>query len=322
MKRITIILISLAILFPLRSMAQLIACRDSVKDGYDFWLYLPEKYDAPDVRKPVVVFLHGKSLCGSDLNKVRNYGCIDALSKGRIIDAVVIAPQTQGAWKPEKIMNVCDWVKDHYPVDTNRLYVLGMSLGGYGTLDFAAAYPDRIAAAMAMCGGSTAKELCSLNELPLWIIHGTADKAVPVRCSERVVDGMKECGDTTRLIFDKMKGVNHSRLARIFYLDQTYDWLFAHALTDSARMTNKDFRMSNKILENAYSNFDKSFQLTVVDSRATTHPYHPKKYYVIKKGDTLSKIAVENSTTVSILCKLNKMKKTDKLKIGKKIRIS
>ena len=321
-KKITIILISLAVLFPMRSLAQLIACRDSVKDSYDFWLYLPEKYNAKNVKKPVVIFLHGKSLCGSNLNQVRRYGCIDAISRGRTIDAIVIAPQTKGAWKPEKVMNIYDWVVDHYPVDTNRLYVLGMSLGGYGTLDVAATYPNRVAAAMAMCGGSTAKELCSLNGLPLWIIHGTADKAVPVKCSERVVDAMSACGDTTRLIFDKMKGVDHSRLARIFYLDQTYDWLFSHSLADSARQVNKDFSISNNIMDKAYANFDKSFKLTVVDSKGKSHPYREKKYYTIKKGDTLSKIAVENGTTVSILCKLNKMNKSHKLRVGKKIRIS
>ncbi len=318
----TLIIISL-LLFALYSnaFAQLIACRDSIKQGYNFWLYLPENYNAPDVKKPVVMFLHGKSLCGNNLNKVRNYGCIDALTKGRTIDAIVVAPQTQGAWKPEKVMDVFDWVKDHYPVDTNRYYVLGMSLGGYGTLDVAANYPDRIAAAMAMCGGASVKELCGLNELPLWIIHGTADQAVPVRCSERVVKSMIQCGDTSKLIFDKMRGVNHSQLARIFYLDQTYDWLFAHSLADSARLVNKDYSISTKTMKDAYSNLDKTFKINIVDSRSASHPYHEKEYYIVKKGDTLSKIAVEHQTTVTLLCKLNKIKKTDKLRVGRRIRI-
>ena len=318
----TLIIISL-LLFTLSSnaFAQLIACRDSIKQGYDFWLYLPENYDAPDVKKPVVMFLHGKSLCGNNLNKVRSYGCIDAITKGRTIDAIVVAPQTSGAWKPEKVMDVFDWVKDHYPADTNRFYVLGMSLGGYGTLDVAASYPDRIAAAMAMCGGASVKELCGLNELPLWIIHGTADRAVPVRCSERVVKSMVQCGDTSKLIFDKMRGVNHSQLARIFYLDQTYDWLFAHSLADSARMVNKDYSISTKIMKDAYSNLDKTFKINIIDSRSASLPYHEKEYYIVKKGDTISKIAVEHQTTVTLLCKLNKLKKTDKLRVGRRIRI-
>ena len=99
------ILVFLICLLPLCSFAQLIACRDSVADGYNFWLYLPDDYDATKADKPVVIFLHGKSLCGRDLHNVLRYGSIDALRRGRMIDAVVIAPQTQGAWNPEKVMN-------------------------------------------------------------------------------------------------------------------------------------------------------------------------------------------------------------------------
>ena len=197
-----------------------------------------------------------------------------------------------------------------------------MSLGGYGTLDFVATYPDQVAAAIAMCGGATAKSLCGLNDVPLWIIHGTADKAVPVSCSDRVVDSMCHCGDTSRLIYDRMKGVNHSQLARVFYLDQTYDWLFSHSLADSARVADKSYTINTSIMKDAYANLDKSFKLNIVDSRGTTHPYREKVYYTVRKGDTLSKIAVNHHTTVSILCKLNNMKKTDKLRIGKKIRVS
>lgn len=59
--------------------------------------------------------------------------------------------------EPEKVMDVFDWVKRNYPCDTTRVYVLGMSLGGYGTMDVCGTYPDRIAAGMALCGGTTLK---------------------------------------------------------------------------------------------------------------------------------------------------------------------
>lgn len=314
MKRILMIWLCL---MPLFASAQLMACRDSLKDGYDFWLYIPDDYNPAVREKPVVIFLHGKSLCGRDLSEVLRYGCIDALTKGRKIDAIVVAPQTQSAWSPSKVMQVYNWVTSHYVVDTNRLYVLGMSLGGYGTLDFVATYPDKVAAAMAMCGGATVKTLCGLNDVPLWIIHGTADEAVPVRCSQKVVDTMCSCGDTSRLIFSKMKGVNHTRLARVFYLEQTYDWLFAHSLADSVRSVNKEYEMTKEILSEAYNSFDKDFKVNMVNSR----PIPPKVYYVIKKGDTLSSIAVDNNTTVTHLCRLNKIKKTDRLRPGRKLRV-
>lgn len=302
---------------PLMSSAQLIANRGCIKNGYDFWLYVPEDYNPNEYSKPLVMFLHGRTLSGNNLNLVRNYGCINAVERGVGIDALIVAPQSQGAWNPQKLHDVYEWVKTHYSINTRRFYVIGMSMGGYGTLDYVATYPDEVAAAMAMCGGATVKSLCGLNELPLWIIHGTADSAVSVNCSQRVVDEMCACGDTSRLIFNKMKGVNHTRLARVFYLDQTYEWLFSHSLSDSARVANKSFTMTNALLKDAYANLGKRPGLKIIDNNSGSNA----KYYTVKKGDTLDKIAVENETTVSILCKLNKMKKTDKPKVGKKLRV-
>ena len=313
------LLFILLCLMPMFSRAQLMSCRGFLEDGYDFWLYLPEDYEA-SVKKPVVLFLHGRSLSGEDLDMVRQYGCINALQRGRDIDAIVIAPQAQTAWDPSKLMDLYEWVKKYYKVDTNRFYVLGMSMGGYGTLDFVATYPDKVAAAMAMCGGATVKSLCGLTEVPLWIIHGTADRDVPVGCSERVVDSMNVCGNTSRLIFDKLNKVNHTKLARVFYLEQTYDWLFSHSLTDSSRLVNRNYTMSNELLNSAYDDLENKSDIKIVELH---NPPKGKdvKYHVVKKGDTLSSIAVENNTTVSILCKLNKIKKDTKLWVGRKIRV-
>ena len=318
MKKLLFLTFILLIL-PLTSSAQLMACRGFVEDGYDFWLYLPDNYKEAE-ELPLVMFLHGKSLSGDSLEMVLRYGCIHALMKGRAINAIVVAPQSQQAWEPQRVMALYDWLDDHYKVDTNRFYVLGMSMGGYGSLDVANQYPDRVAAVMAMCGGASDKELCSLSTLPLWIIHGTADELVPVRCSDRVVDSIRSCGDTTRLIYDRLEGVNHSRLARVFYLKQTYDWLFSHSLKNRGRPVNRSYSMSTDLLDVAYENMDETFTVNIVEA---VYPRlrEKKKYYVVKKGDTMASIAVENYTTVSILCKLNKCKKTTKLWKGKKIRV-
>ena len=309
----------LLLLLPMTSMAQLMACRGFIEGGYDFWLYLPDNYKTAD-ELPVVMFLHGKSLSGDSLEMVLRYGCIDALKRGRRINAIVVAPQAQESWEPKRVMELYDWLDDHYKVDTTRFYVLGMSMGGYGTMNVAAAYPDRVAAAIAMCGGASVDELCGLSTLPLWIIHGTADDLVPVECSDRVVDSIRSCGDTTRLIYDRMEGVNHSRLARVFYLRQTYEWLFSHSLKNKGRPVNRSYSMTTELLETAYDDMDNNF--TVNEVEAVYPPLRSKKkYYVVKKGETLAEIAVENYTTVSILCKLNGFNKKVKLRPGKKIRV-
>lgn len=349
-----------ALLLPLLTFAQtdytFTAYRGVVSNGYNFWVSTPDTYEAKKSEMPLIVFLHGASLCGNDLYRVRRYGCLDAISMGRDIDALIVAPQNPGGpWNPQKLMNVLNWVEQHYALDTNRIYVVGMSLGGYGTFDFCATYPEKFAAAMALCGGSSRKDFCGLNKLPLWIIHGTADRDVSVAQSQRIVDAMKACGPTNLLRFDKFPGVNHSQLAKMFYLPETYTWLMSHSKADAERQVNQDVKLSASDLGRAYQNIDRaSNKVKVVDQQKPVQPIvvpgdtvnlsdstlavmanetpkpaanpqpAPKKtssVHVVKKGDTLSAIARKYHTTVDKLCRLNKIKETSILSLGQKIKV-
>ena len=154
------------------------AYRNTVAGSYNFWFYRPDEDESDGVHRPLLIFLHGASLCGTDLNKVKKYGPMEALKRGRAIDCYVLAPQNPGgSWNPQKIMKLVEWAEKNFNVDSTRIYCYGMSLGGYGTLDMCATYPDRIAAGMAMCGGATVKDLSGLSRIPMWIVHGTADTA-------------------------------------------------------------------------------------------------------------------------------------------------
>ena len=227
----------------------------TVPGSYNFWVYTPPEYEASGdtTAYPVVFFLHGSSLCGHNLNRVKRYGTLDALERGLRLPAVVIAPQNPGgAWKPDKLLKLLDWTLQNYRTDSTRVYVLGMSLGGYGTMDFAGTYPDRIAAALALCGGATIKHPERLGELPFWIIHGTANRAVPISASKRVVTAIQKSGHDDLLRFDWLSGVNHGRLARVFYMPRAYDWLFAHSLNDHPRVLDRQIKITKDNLTNAY----------------------------------------------------------------------
>lgn len=241
--------------------------KDSIPNGYNFWVYTPVDYFYTQEQTPVIIFLHGASLCGRNLDRVRRYGPLDAIVKGRDIDALTIVPQNPGgAWNPKKVMDVFDWVKRNYPCDTTRVYVLGMSLGGYGTMDVCGTYPDRIAAGMALCGGTTLKDVSGLGELPFWIIHGTADRAVPVKQSKVVVEKLKNSGNDTRLLYDWWQGANHGAPARLFYLRKTYEWLFSHSLLDRERPVNRDIIIRYEDLRRVYNDIKRGANnLEVID---------------------------------------------------------
>ena len=279
-----ILLLMLLMAAPMVCSAQLYAMRDSVQNGYNFWLYIPDGYqdmraermEHPDSTGfkeplPIVLFLHGRSLSGTNLNTVRKYGTIDAVKRGRKVNALVIAPQVKHGdwWRPERVMNVVEWVTKRYDVDPTRLYVLGMSLGGYGTLDFAATYPERTAAAIALCGGSTlrAPALAKLNEVPLWIMHGTADASVAVGASRSVKEAMEAANpQTPRLRYDEWEGAGHSIYARTFYMDEAYEWLFKHRTTDENRPVDTNIQIPTSRYNNAYKGLPHGgIALTVYD---------------------------------------------------------
>lgn len=228
--------------------------KGEIPGGYDFWVYTPTDYYYSLETTQVVMFLHGASLCSKDMNRSRRYGPLDAIVRGRQIDALVIVPQNPGgAWNPDKLNDILEWTKKNYAMDSTRVYVLGMSLGGYGTMDFAAAYPDKIAAAMALCGGCSAKDKSGLGRLPLWIIHGTGDRAVPVKQSQTVVKQLQDTNNDKRLRFDWLRGASHGALARILYMRKTYEWLFSHSTADPGRPVRPDITIDNSDLKKAYN---------------------------------------------------------------------
>ena len=292
--RKALIILSLVLASAVMYGQEFIAYRDSVENGYNFWLSVPENYDSLEVDVPVIIFLHGKSLCGHDLYQVNRYGTMDAIKRGRQIPALVIAPQNPGGhgWKPERVDNVLEWVMARYNGDRNRVYVLGMSLGGYGTIDYVGTYPDKVAAAIGLCGGTTLRDYDGLRQLPLWIVHGTADNKVSINCSKKIVEKMQELGDTPLLRYDWMQGYNHSDLARFFYMPETYDWLFSHRA--DVRMVTEPFALTSDLMNNAYRGWNNHNDVHVSDPpRRDHHPVRHRRHVhqldslVLPAADTL-----------------------------------
>lgn len=195
---------------------------------YNFWINLP-KQEVLDNKPPVVIFLHGKSLSGSDIDRVKRYGVLRAIEKGRNIPAIVVAPQLPfGAWDPDKVHQVLEYVESRYDIDKSRIYVTGMSLGSYGTMKFVGKYHDKIAAAVSICGGGDERDACNLAQVPIKVIHGDKDYIVRMAESQKIVNAIKKCNKQAPVEFQVIKGGNHGSVENLYREDAIYEWLFKH----------------------------------------------------------------------------------------------
>lgn len=110
-------------------------------------------------------------------------------------------------------------------IDTRRLYVSGLSMGGYGAWEMAAREPDFWAAAAPICGGGNPAWGERLAKLPVWAFHGDADTAVPVERSREMVQAIEQAGG--RPVYTEYPGVGHGSWTPTFESRQVWDWLFA-----------------------------------------------------------------------------------------------
>ena len=320
---------------------------DTVSTGYDFLLYLPESYETTQEDLPVILYLHGKSCTGTDINMVTKYGTITALRRGVNVNAIVIAPQVEiykNGWEPKKVMEVLNYVTKNFRVDKNRIYVFGMSMGGSGTYKVIGAYPDKFAAAITMCGTCWV-DVKPIAKVPLWVIHGIDDTGTPVSRSYDFVNKMKEGNMTSRLRYSFLEGCGHSILARVYMLEKAYKWLFKHSLADEGRPISMEYDVTSDDLQNLYKNLKTTPRQIPIEKPNVEKKVNPKKtanpekkvdsekktaatkqhktsenvYHVIEEGDTMYKIAGKYGIKVSELCRLNNMQETDILQIGRKL---
>jgi LysM repeat protein len=271
---------------------------------------------------------------------VTKYGTITALRKGVDVNAIVIAPQVEiykNGWEPKKVMEVVDYVTSNFRVDKNRMYVFGMSMGGSGTYKVIAAYPDKFAAAITMCGTCWV-DIKPIAKVPLWVIHGVDDTATPFSRSTDFLKKMEAANTTSRLRYSWLEGCGHSILARVYMLEKVYKWLFKHSLTDEGRPISMEYDVTSDDLHNLYKNLktkpkqipieqpnvEKKSEATTTKSPAPAKTTKQQKapeavYHVIAEGDTMYKIAGKYGIKVSELCRLNNMQETDILQIGRKL---
>jgi predicted peptidase len=195
-----------------------------------YLLFLPADYETkPDARWPLILYLHGGSLRGTNIESVRTLGLPHKTEAEPNFPFVVVSPQCAAGeiWTDvDALVALMDHVEADYRIDPDRIYLTGHSMGGRGALYLAYRQPQRFAAVIALSPLSpiTAwKE--NLAKVPLWILHGKADTLAPVADTQELVSGIEAVGGHPRL--DILPERDHFILD-IYDRPELYEWLIKH----------------------------------------------------------------------------------------------
>jgi predicted peptidase len=208
-------------------------------------LLAPEKVD-DKTTYPLVVFLHGAGERGDDNNKQLVHGVAEfAKPENRTkYPCYLIAPQcpigkswasftrnakSDAADKPaESLRLTLDLVaalQKEFPIDAKRIYITGLSMGGFGTWDALARKPELFAAAVPICGGGDEKRVEGYAKLPIWVFHGAKDTAVKVERSRTMVDALKKAGGSPK--YTEYPEVGHDSWVKAYKDADMFAWLFS-----------------------------------------------------------------------------------------------
>lgn len=198
-------------------------------NSYNYLLFLPKSYEAQEFRLPMILFLHGAGERGSNLEDLKRNGVARIVEEQPDFPFIVVSPQCPPGerWSVNLLSTLLDDVIAQYHVSLDRVYLTGLSMGGYGTWHLAAAQPDRFAAIAPICGGGNPEEAYRLKNLPVWAFHGKRDRIVPLRESEKMVQALKKCG-VNNLKFTVYPEADHDSWTQTYNNPMLYDWFLQH----------------------------------------------------------------------------------------------
>jgi len=202
------------------------------KTTHKYAIFLPADYEQEAEKKwPVILFLHGSGEVGTDGVKQTTVGLPPFIARERrTFEFVTIMPQAQTMWflgKDEAaIWLILDKELKALNVDPNRIYITGLSMGGYATWDLICKRPDVFAAAAPVCGNGNPAVVSNAKRMPIWAFHGDKDQAVPVAGSRAPVDALRLLG--AQPVYTEYANAEHAIWDTVYRTERLYSWLLSH----------------------------------------------------------------------------------------------
>lgn len=197
----------------------------TIKVTMKYLLYLPKDYEQKP-SWPLVLFLHGSGERGDDPNLVKKSGPPKLVEAGQQFPFIIVSPQCpkgQFGWEPYELTALLDEIVEKYKVDQDRIYVTGLSMGGFGTWALAIHTPNRFAALVPICGGGDTNWAKRIAHIPAWVFVGAKDTAISVEVSQKMVVALKKKGGDPK--FTIYPDAGHDAWTQTYANPQVYEWL-------------------------------------------------------------------------------------------------
>lgn len=192
----------------------------------NYLLYLPKNYNTKE-KFPLILFLHGMGERGDDLNKLKVHGIPKIVEQKDDFPFIAVSPQCPAdSWWTAETDALNALLKDvvkKYSVDKKRIYLTGLSMGGFGTWSLAIAYPEWFAAIVPICGGGDPEKVSAIKDIPVWVFHGAKDNLVKLEQSERMVNALKQIGGNVK--FTVYPDAEHDSWTATYDNPELYEWL-------------------------------------------------------------------------------------------------
>jgi len=194
-----------------------------------YLFYLPQDYyQNRDQDYPLMLFLHGAGERGNTLDLVKKHGPPKLAAAGENFPFIIVSPQCREktSWKARPLKKLLDQITRRYRVDRTRIYLTGLSMGGFGTWALAAAYPEYFAAMAPICGSGDPETAPRLTGIPVWAFHGAKDSVVPLENQQGMVDALKAAGGQVRFTIYPEAG--HDSWTETYENPDLYTWFLSH----------------------------------------------------------------------------------------------
>lgn len=195
----------------------------------NYLLYLPPGYGQDTTQRwPLLLFLHGSGERGSDVEKVKKHGPPKLVAEGKALPFIVVSPQVESGygWEASSLARLVRSIMKEYKVDEDRVYLTGLSMGGYGSWDLAIKNPGLFAAVAPICGGGDTAEIWKLRHTPVWDFHGAKDNVVPLSESTKMVNALKAYNKDVKLTV--YPEATHDSWTETYNNDSLYQWFLSH----------------------------------------------------------------------------------------------